>query len=120
METLSTLPKDFDGKNTCADIHVSPDGKYVFCSNRGHDSLAGFRVDATTGRLTAVGTTPTEQTPREFAIDPTGKFVYSAGQGSGRMASYRLDSATGRLEPLAVYDVGKGPAWVLVQQMPGS
>ena len=112
------MPDNFSGQNTCADIHVTPDGKFVYCSNRGHDSLAGFRVDPATGRLTALGATPTEKTPREFAIDPTGQYVYSAGQASGRMQAYKLDRASGRLDKLRVYDVGKGPAWVLVARLP--
>jgi len=120
LQTLSTLPEGFDGKkNSCADIEITPDGKFVFASNRGHDSLAGFAVQPD-GRLKAIGHTPTEQTPREFAIDPSGRFVYSAGQGSGKLASYRLDPATGKLEQFAVTEVGKSPAWVLVVKLPGA
>lgn len=118
LQTLPTLPADFTGKNTCADIEITPDGKYLYSSNRGHDSLAGYQIDPTTGRMTSIGHTPTEKTPREFAIDPSGKFVFSCGQASGKMIAYRLDSATGKLNPLKTYDVGKGPAWVLVLRFP--
>ncbi len=113
-QKLSTLPDDFAGSNTCADIEVTPCGRYVYASNRGHDSLAMYAVDATTGKLKPLGHAATEKTPREFAIDPTGRFVYAAGQGSGRLAAYRLDDATGKLERFATYEVGAGPAWVLV------
>lgn len=118
LQTLSTLPKDFPTKNSCADVHVTPDGKYVYGSNRGHDSLAGFSIDQATGQLTSLGQTPTEKTPRSFAIDPTGKYVFAAGQGSHRLASYRIDAATGALQPLKTYDTGKAPAWVLIVPMP--
>ncbi len=113
-QKLSTLPEGFTGNNTCADIEVTPCGRYVYASNRGHDSLAMFAVDAATGKLKPLGHAATEKTPREFAIDPTGRFVYAAGQRSGRLAAYRLDDATGKLERFATYDVGASPAWVLV------
>jgi len=113
-QKLSTLPEDFTGSNTCADIEITPCGRYLYASNRGHDSLAMFAVDAATGKLKPLGHAATEKTPREFAIDPTGRFVYAAGQGSGRLAAYHLDDATGKLERFATYDVGASPAWVLV------
>lgn len=113
-QKLSTLPEGFSGGNTCADIEVTPDGKYLYASNRGHDSLAMFAIDAKSGHLTSLGQVATEKTPREFAIDPSGKFVYSAGQGSGRLAAYRLDASTGKLQQFATYEVGASPAWVLV------
>ncbi len=118
-QTLSTLPADAAVKNSCADIHVTPDGRYVYASNRGHDSLAGFSIDQATGQLTAVGHTPTEKTPRSFAIDPAGKFVFVGGQGSHQLAAYRLDAVSGALQPLKTYETEKGPAWVLILPLPG-
>lgn len=118
VQTLSTLPEDYSGPNTCADIHITPDGRYVYASNRGHDSIAAYEVDLECGRLKAIGQTPTEKTPREFDIDPTGRFLYSAGQGSGRLASYRIDQDSGELTPLDTYEVGASPAWVLCLQLP--
>ena len=116
LHTLSTLPAGYTKANSCADLEITPDGKFVYCSNRGHDSLAGFAVDAETGRLTALGQTPTEKTPRNFDIDPTGNYVFAAGQDSGRLASYRLGT-DGKLTPLAVYEVGKSPSWVLILRL---
>ncbi|MCA9117786.1 MAG: lactonase family protein, partial [Planctomycetaceae bacterium] len=75
VQTIPTLPEGFEGKNYCADIEFSPDGKFLYASNRGHDSLAGYRVDAGTGKLTSLGQFPTEAFPREFAITPDGRFV---------------------------------------------
>ena len=113
QQTISTLPEEFDGRTNTAHIEVTPSGKFLYASNRGHDSLAMFAVDPTTGELTSLGQQPTEATPRSFTIDPSGQFLHAAGQASGRLASYRIDETTGRLKPLATYELGNGPAWVL-------
>lgn len=118
FQTLTTLPKGFAGGNSNADIEITPDGRFLYASNRGHDSLAMYAIDQETGRLTALGQVPTEETPREFNIDPTGRFVFSAGQRSGKMRGYRIQSS-GRLQPLKAYTVGRGPAWVLFLKLPG-
>lgn len=100
LETLSTLPADFKGANSGADIHVAPSGNYLYCSNRGHDSLAAFRIDPATGRLTLLGHTPTEgKTPRNFVIDPTGNFLLAANQNSDTVVTFRADPQTGALRP---------------------
>jgi len=119
VQTISTLPDDYDGENTCAQIHITPSGKFLYVSNRGHDSIAGFSVDGATGRLSSLGQQPTEPTPRAFTIDPTGNFLFAGGQGSGRVASYRIDLQTGELKPLEIYTVGENPMWVLVVSLPG-
>lgn len=113
-DTVSTTPPDWDkSKGSCADIHVSADGKFIYASNRGHDSLAVFSVNAETGALTSLGQTPTEKTPRAFALVAGDRYVVSAGQGSDKLIVYRRDAATGALTPLKTYDCGKSPAWVL-------
>lgn len=112
VQTLSTLPADFKGKNTTAEVKVHPSGKFVWVSNRGHDSLAGFAIDDA-GKLTALGQTPTEKTPRSFEIDPDGRFVFGAGEGSGKLAVYRVDQDTGGLSRLDTLDVGKSLTWVM-------
>ena len=114
METLSTLPTDFSARNTTADVKMHPSGKFVWVSNRGHDSLAGFAFDAASGKLKAIGQTPTEKTPRSFDVAPSGRFIYSAGEGSGKLAAYRVNESTGQLERFATYDVGKSLTWVMV------
>lgn len=114
MQTLSTLPPHSIVKNTCADIHITPNGKFLYCSNRGHDSIAGYSIDPPTGKLTALGQTPTEKTPRAFQIDPTGKFLIAAGQGSDKISIYRINTFNGALQTIGSYPAGKGPAWVLI------
>ena len=100
LQTLSTLPKDFTGTNSSADIHVSPDGRFLYCSNRGHDSIAIYAIDPRNGALTAVGHEPTRGlTPRNFAIDPAGGFLLVANQKSDNIVVFRLDPKTGRLSP---------------------
>jgi 6-phosphogluconolactonase len=111
-QTLSTLPPDFKGKNTTAEVKVHPSGKYVWVSNRGHDSLAGFAIDRS-GKLAALGHTPTEKTPRSFEIDPDGRHVFGAGEGSGKLAVFQVDERTGKLARLHTYDVGKSLTWVM-------
>jgi 6-phosphogluconolactonase len=96
VQTITTLPAGFSGANTTAEIAVSSDGRFLYGSNRGADSLAAFRVKAATGRLDGVGHVPVGgKTPRNFAIDPSGRFILAAHQGSGTIAAIRLDAATG-------------------------
>lgn len=112
-QTVTTVPDDWKTKGSCADIHGSADGRFIYASNRGHDSLAVFSVNAGTGELIPLGQTPTEKTPRSFCLVPGGEnFVVSAGEGSNRLIVYRRDARTGALTPLKTYDCGKGPAWV--------
>lgn len=113
FQTLTTLPAGFQGSNTTAEVKIHPSGRFVYISNRGHDSIAGFEVQES-GTLRAMGQTPTEKTPRSFDIDPTGRFLYAGGQGSTHMAAYRIDAATGKLTQFDTYEVGKQPAWVLI------
>jgi len=98
IQTISTLPKDFDGANTCADVHVAPSGKFVYGSNRGHNSIVIYAVDENTGKLTYVGHESTQgKTPRNFAIDPTGRFLLAANQDTDTIVTFRIDQQTGKL-----------------------
>lgn len=112
VQTLSTLPEDFKGSNSTAEVKVHPTGKFVWVSNRGHDSLAGFRV-GDDGKLTAIGQVPTEKTPRSFEVEPDGRYVFGAGEGSGKLAVFKVDGETGKLTRTATVAVGKSLTWVL-------
>lgn len=117
LQTLSTLPVDFTRENSTAEVKVHPNGKFVWVSNRGHDSLAGFSID-NQGKLAAIGQTPTEKTPRSFDISPDGRFVFGAGEGSGKLALYECVPETGQLTRLETYDIGKSLSWVLAVDYP--
>ena len=117
FQTVSTLPTDFTGANACAEIKIHPSGRFLYASNRGHDSIARFTVDGA-GKLTATGRTPTEKTPRSFDLDADGKFLFAAGESSGKVAAYRIDRETGDLKRLKSYEVGKTPWCVMAVRMP--
>lgn len=118
-QTLSTLPADFKGTNACAEIRLHPSNRFLYASNRGHDSIAAFSVAKDTGELTSLGQTPTEKTPRSFDVDPSGKFLFAAGESSGRLAAYRINEDSGALKSIATYDIGKTPWWVMAVRLPG-
>lgn len=100
VQTVSMLPQGFSGDNSGAEIAVHPNARFLYASNRGHDSIAAFRIDATAGTLTAIGHTPTQgKTPRNFAIDPSGRFLIAANQNSGTVVVFRIDQETGALTP---------------------
>ena len=113
FQTISTLPEDYPGENICAQIRITPSGQFLYASNRGHDSITCFSIEASTGQLTALGQVPTETVPRAFTLDPGGKFLFAAGLESGKLASYRINAQTGELTPLEIYPVGRKPMWVL-------
>jgi len=105
LKSLSSLPDDFTGANTGADIHVSADGRFVYCSNRGHDSIALFSVGRK-GSLSAIAHEKTRgSTPRNFGIDPTGRFLLVANQKSDSIVVFRRDEHTGRLSAAAEVEV---------------
>src|SRR5947209_14699025 len=106
VQTITTLPGGFTARNTCSQIHLTPSGQFLYVANRGHNTIAGFAVDAVTGHLAPAGHAPTEAVPSAFALDPDGRFLFAAGTVSGRLASYRIDSATGGLSPARTQPVG--------------
>ncbi|AKQ46479.1 hypothetical protein TH63_13960 [Rufibacter radiotolerans] len=98
VETVSTLPAGFSGESFCADVHVSADGRFVYGSNRGHNSLVVFAIDAKTNKLTLVQHISVEGNwPRNFALSPSGKTLLVANQRSNNITSYKVDTATGKL-----------------------
>jgi 6-phosphogluconolactonase len=99
-QVVSTLPEDFDGSNTTAAIVCAPSGRFVYASNRGHDSIAAFAVSEPTGQLTPIGHIATGgRIKRDFNIDPTGTYLLAANQDAGSIVSFRIDQASGALEP---------------------
>jgi 6-phosphogluconolactonase len=119
LQTISTLPQGFQGTSYCADVHVSPSGRFVYGSNRGHDSIAIFGVDVATGKLSCVGHEPTlGRTPRNFAIDPSGTFLLAANQDTDTIVTFRMDQQTGRLTPTGQVASVSMPVCILLVPFP--
>lgn len=100
IQTIGTLPEGFQGENYCADIHIHPDGKYLYGSNRGHNSIACYIIDQSNGKLEMIGCTSSRgDWPRNFAIDPSGQFLLAANQRSNDIFTFRINNETGELTP---------------------
>jgi 6-phosphogluconolactonase len=100
LQTISTIPKGFVEHNDDAEIEVHPSGKFLYASNRGHDSIAVFGIDTEKGTLTLIEYVPTKgKTPRSFEIDPTGSLLFAENQKSNNIVVFRIDQQTGRLTP---------------------
>lgn len=100
IQTVSTLPDDYKGLNACADIHISPDGKFLYGSNRGHDSIAVYSIDPLTGLLHLVEIVSVlGEHPRNFAISPDGRFVLVANRDTDNIVTFNRNSANGKLTP---------------------
>ncbi|MEX2581462.1 MAG: beta-propeller fold lactonase family protein [Verrucomicrobiales bacterium] len=127
VQNVVTLPEGFEGSITTADLHLTPDAKFLYVSNRdltdrkatsGESSIVGFRVDPDTGRLDLIGHTPCEHIPRSFAIDEAGEYVYVAGQMAEKLGVYRIDPSSGELERVQQLDTGPKPNWVVCGTLP--
>ncbi len=108
----SALPPGFAGKPWAADIHATPDGRFLYVSERTSSTLAGFRIERAGAALAAIGHWPTETQPRGFAIDPAGRFLLGTGQISNSLTIHAIDEATGTLTALKRYPMGANPNWV--------
>ena len=112
LQNISAMPQGSGAKPWAADIHITPDGRFVYASERTTSTLSAYKVDPGKGTLTLIETVPTEKQPRGFAIDPTGKFLYAAGQLSNSLTAYAIDKSSGKLTRLKDYPVGKNPNWI--------
>lgn len=117
-QTLSAVPPAFTGKPAAADLHLTPDGRFLYASERGSSTLAGFAVSADDGHLKLIGHWPTETQPRGFGISPDGRFLLAVGQKSHFLTSYRIDALSGVLTEVARVPTGKGPNWVEIVTLP--
>lgn len=113
FQEISTLPADYTEGGYTAHVELHPNGRWLYASNRGHDTIVGFQI-AADGTLAPFGYYPVPASPRSFNIDPSGAFLYCAGEAADRMTAYRVDGVSGALEPLADYSVGKSPFWVMM------
>lgn len=114
LQSLPTMPSDFEGGAWGADLHLSPDGRWLYTSERNSHTLAGFAVDAYDGLLTPMGHWPTQQQPRGFSITDDGRYLVSAGQASHRVGVHAISPATGALTLVGECAVGQNPNWVTI------
>jgi 6-phosphogluconolactonase len=112
LQHASALPAGFAGKPWAADIHVTPDGRFLYASERTSSTIAGFAIDSASGQLTPIGSFPTEKQPRGFNIDSTGGYLAAVGELSNGMSVYSIDQASGTLTKLAFHPTGRKPNWV--------
>jgi 6-phosphogluconolactonase len=105
-------PRDVSNDIWASDLHVTPDGKFLYAAERTSSSIGVFSVDAATGKLTYLSSTPTEKQPRGFRIDPKGRHMVVSGEKSATISVYEIDRANGALRPLQKYPTGKGSNWV--------
>ncbi len=105
-------PRDTSNDIWASDLHVTPDGKFLYAAERTSSSIGVFRVDTATGKLTYLSSTPTEKQPRGFRIDPKGRHMVVSGEKSDTISVYEIDGASGALKLLQKYPTGKGSNWV--------
>ena len=121
VQTVSILPPGFGAQTPWgADLHLTPDGRFLYASERTSSTLATWRVDRASGRLTRIAPTPPAQQPRGFAIDPSGHYLLAVGQLSTSLRVYRIDTRSGALAPLGEAPVGKGANWIEMVDFDGS
>ncbi len=118
--TGSLLPADHPGTPpfAAADIHVTPDGRHLYASERASNTLTAFRIDPASGAIARVQNVPTEEKPRGFRLDPRGRYLLAVGQVSNHMTSYAIDAERGTLRPRHRYPMGRNPNWVEIVNLP--
>jgi len=118
VQRTTALPAGFAGKPWAADLHLSPDGRTLYASERTSSTISSFRVDAATGQLQPLGQVPTEKSPRGFAVDSSGRFLIAAGQESHSLSLHPIDAATGIPGVPTRVPAGKNPNWVEIVDFP--
>ena len=104
--------RNTDNDIWASDLHLTPSGKFLYAAERTSNSIGALSVDAATGKLNYLGSTPTEKQPRGFRIDPTGRFMIVSGEKSDTLSTYSIDPSSGALKPIGKYPTGKGSNWV--------
>ncbi|MDA9498077.1 lactonase family protein [Bradyrhizobium sp. CCBAU 11357] len=123
IQRTTALPEGFSGKEPdkkpwAADIHITPDGRFLYASERTTSTLTAYKVDGSSGKLTTIGSVPTEKQPRGFQVDPAGRYLAAVGELSGSMTVYAIDQGSGALAKLKSYPTGKKPNWVEFLNLP--
>ena len=119
-QSASMLPPDFTGKPWAAELRATPDGRFLYATDRTASVIAAFAVDPASGHLALIDHYPTEAQPRGMGIDPTGRWLIAAGQLSGRLTVYAIDPFSGRLSVRASHATGSDPICVEIVTLPGA
>ncbi|MBO0734169.1 MAG: beta-propeller fold lactonase family protein, partial [Methylocapsa sp.] len=106
------VPRNIDNDIWAADLHLTPNGCFLYASERTTSTIGAFRVDGVTGKLSYLGSTPTEKQPRGFNIDPAGRFIVASGEKSDMLAVYAIEAESGALKAIGRYPGGNGANWV--------
>lgn len=117
VQTASAWPAGAAGAPWAADIHLTPDGRFLFACERRTSTIAAFAVDAGSGRIERVDGVATEAQPRSFAISPDGRFLFAAGQVSHCLSRYAVDAGSGTLDKLGDQAVGTNPNWIEIVEL---
>jgi 6-phosphogluconolactonase len=117
-QSVNALLPGTTGRIAAADLHLTPNGKFLYATERTSNTLAGFKVNAKDGTLSLIEFVPTEAQPRTFSIDSSGRYLLVAGQRSHRLSSYQIDSGTGKLTKMKEYPMGKNPTWIEIVDLP--
>lgn len=117
-QTVDAKPPGLTGNPAAADIHLTPDGRFLYGTVRTSNTIAGFAVDSATGLLKLIDHWPTEEHPRGFNICPRGRFLYAVGLNSHHLQSYRIDGSSGKLKPLKRLAMGQAPNWIEIVDLP--
>lgn len=117
IQSVDIMPPDFNGTRWAADIHLTPDGRYLYACDRTASIITGFKVESGGAELILIGYQPTETQPRGFNLDLEGRYLIAAGQKSHHITLYKIDSQSGDLHPIARYATGQGPMWVECHQL---
>jgi 6-phosphogluconolactonase len=117
-QSVSGLPSGTTGRIAAADLHVTPNGKFLYSTERTSNTIASFKINPADGTLTLIESIPTEANPRSFSIDSSGRYLFVVGMKSHKMSSYKIDSRTGKLTKLKEYEMGKIPNWVEIVDLP--
>ena len=114
LQHISTLPENYTQENTCSQIHITSNGKFLFAPNRGHNSIASFSIDQNSGLLNKINYTIVDPVPRAFNLDPSGEYLYVTGLTTGNLLTYKINSNNGTLDLKYKTKVGQSPMWVMI------
>ncbi len=118
FQTVSTLPDGYAEKSNLSELHQTPDGRFLYIANRGHNSIAGYEVDEGSGKLARLGFFEVPgRTIRSFSIEPSGRFLYAADQHSGDLVTFSINPVSGELRQMDVMKTGAGIGMVIAETL---